>query len=162
MATATPCLRTIRPSLGEIANRRLRARTLEAALEALHHDGIVVIEEVVDTVDIDRLNESMLKDTKVLVARGKDGPFNYNLGNLQQSPPYEPDVFAQSIFTNSIASQVTRSWLGGTPTMSFISSNVALKADQGQPVHSDADFRHPTVSTLLFPGLRSFRSPSPR
>jgi hypothetical protein len=105
----------------------------------------VVIEDVVSHEDIDRLNAVMVRDAHRLMARGKDGPFNYNLGNLQQSPPYDPDVFARNIFVNPIATQVTSAVLGGRPTMSFISANTAVKAEEGQPVHSDADFEHPKV-----------------
>ena len=141
-----PHLCTITPSAAEVANMKLSSHNLQAALEAMHHDGMVAVEDVVDLGAIDALNEAMKRDTETLLARGKDGPYNYNLGNLQQSPPYDSELFAPSIFTNSIASQITRSFLGGRPTMSFVSSNVAVKAKEGQPVHSDADFAHPAVS----------------
>lgn len=124
---------------------RLNQRNVERALEALHKDGLVVVEDVVDTASIDRLNARMEADTRTLMARGEDGPFNYNLGNLQQSPPYEAELFAPTIFTNPIAIQLTNAYLGEGPTMSFISSNSAVKAEVGQPVHSDADFMHPQV-----------------
>ncbi len=74
-------------------------------------------------------------------------PFNYNLGNLQQAPPLRPDLFHQSIFFNPLAAQLTSSVLGGTPILSFISGNTAIEMEgcKGQPVHSDADFAHPSV-----------------
>ncbi len=122
---------------------------MQKSLEALTLNGLVVVENVVDIAAIDKLNARMECDTRVLMARGKDGPFNYNLGNLQQSPPYDPAVFASSIFTNPIAIQLTNAYLGERPTMSFISSNAAVKAETGQPVHSDSDFNHPQVSVFL-------------
>lgn len=134
------------PSDQEVANCRLSQRSMQTILEAMHADGLVVVQGVVDTTAIDRLNARMVEDTRTLVARGDDGPFNYNLGNLQQSPPNDPDVFSPSIFVNPIATQITNAYLGEKPTMSFISSNAAVKAEVGQPVHSDADFDHPSVS----------------
>jgi hypothetical protein len=139
----------LRPSASELAASRLNQRTIQEALEALNGDGLVVVENVVETAVINKLNTAMVADARTLMARGSDGPFNYNLGNLQQSPPYNPELFASSIFANPIAIQITNAWLGERPTMSFISSNVAVKADVGQPVHSDADFDHPSVSTTL-------------
>lgn len=97
---------------------------------------------------IDTLNARMVRDTRILVDRGDEGPFNYNLGNLQQSPPYETASFHPSIFFNSFAAQLTGAFLGGRPTLSFISSNAAVRAEQGQPVHCDADFDHPQVRPL--------------
>jgi hypothetical protein len=133
------------PSRDELLNARLSQRHTQTALEAFNRDGLVVIEDVVSHEDIDRLNDVMVRDAHRLMARGKDGPFNYNLGNLQQSPPYDPDVFKRNIFVNPFATQVTSAILGGRPTMSFVSANTAVKAEEGQPVHSDADFEHPKV-----------------
>ncbi|GFZ49295.1 hypothetical protein JCM24511_07414 [Saitozyma sp. JCM 24511] len=138
-------LTSITPSRDELLNARLSQRHTQTALEAFHRDGLVVIEDVVSHEDIDRLNDVMVRDAHRLMARGKDGPFNYNLGNLQQSPPYDPDVFKRNIFVNPFATQVTSAILGGRPTMSFVSANTAVKAEEGQPVHSDADFEHPKI-----------------
>ncbi|RSH87826.1 uncharacterized protein EHS24_000343 [Apiotrichum porosum] len=124
------------PSDQEVANCRLSQRSMQTILEAMHADGLVVVQGVVDTTAIDRLNARMVEDTRTLVARGDDGPFNYNLGNLQQSPPNDPDI--------------TNAYLGEKPTMSFISSNAAVKAEVGQPVHSDADFDHPSNLEIPF------------
>lgn len=143
---ASSIITSIRPSGDEIVNMRLSQRSIQAALEALRADGIVVVEDVVNKDAIDKLNSHMEKDTRTLMARGENGPFNYNLGNLQQSPPYDPDLFSPSIFVNPIGIQLTNAYLGERPTMSFISANSAVKADVGQPVHSDADFNHPSVS----------------
>lgn len=143
---ASSTITSIRPSRDEIVNMRLSQRSIQAALEALRADGIVVVEDVVNKEAIDKLNSHMEKDTHTLMARGEKGPFNYNLGNLQQSPPYDPDLFSPSIFVNPFGIQVTNAYLGERPTMSFISANSAVKAEVGQPVHSDADFSHPSVS----------------
>ena len=138
-------VQTIQPSSTEKEQGVLSQRHKQAALTALHRDGVVVLENVIDTDVLDRLNERMSIDTRTLIGRGTDGPFNYNLGNLQQSPPYELSSFHPSIFFHPLATDVTSSFLGGKPTLSFISSNAAVKAEEGQPVHSDADFAHPPI-----------------
>lgn len=135
----------IKPEPTEKRDGILSKRSMQSALEALHHDGIVMLEDVISSDLLDSLNERMCKDTRTLIERGEDGPFNYNLGNLQQSPPYEIEHFSPEIFFNPLATNLTTSFLGGRPTMSFISSNAAVKAEQGQPVHCDADFDHPNI-----------------
>ncbi|KAJ7698891.1 hypothetical protein B0H17DRAFT_1328361 [Mycena rosella] len=146
---------SIKPSTAEKGKGRLDQRHLQKALEALHKDGIVVVEDVVDHAAIDKLNARMIKDTRVLMDRGHDGPFNYNLGNLQQSPPFEVENFHPNIFFNPFATQLTGSFLGGRPIVSFLSSNVAVKAEEGQPIHCDADFDHPKIpfATVVNVGL---------
>lgn len=109
---ASSTITSIRPSGDEIVNMRLSQRSIQAALEALRADGIVVVEDVVNKEAIDKLNSHMEKDTRTLMARGENGPFNYNLGNLQQSPPYDPDLFSPSIFVNPFGIQLTNAYLG--------------------------------------------------
>ncbi len=91
-------IQSIRPSSSERAQGKLSRRHKQTALEALHHDGVVVLENAIDPAILDRLNERMSHDTRTLIDRGTDGPSNYNLGNLQQSPPYELASFSPSIF----------------------------------------------------------------
>lgn len=142
---ASRSLTSLSISKEEKQSRRLNQRSMQTSLEALHRDGIVIIEDAVNKSTIDALNERMEIDTRILIERGEQGPFNYNLGNLQQSPPFELSTFAPDIFVNPIATQLTSAYLGGRPTLSFISSNAAVKAEQGQPIHCDADFDHPKV-----------------
>ncbi|GAA6042457.1 hypothetical protein JCM8097_008466 [Rhodosporidiobolus ruineniae] len=144
---ATPSVRALKPSPEEKQSGRLSQRNLQAALEALHHDGIVCLEGVVPHDALDKLNERMLEDTRALQAMGDDGPFNYNKGNIQQDPPIEPNTFHPSIFLNPLASHISSAFLGGTPQMSFILGNTAVQdeAGLGQPVHSDGDWDHPKI-----------------
>ncbi|GAW25377.1 putative phytanoyl- dioxygenase [Rosellinia necatrix] len=90
----------------------------------------------------------MIEDAAVLQARGKDGPFNYNTGNIQQDAPPYAEYFHPSIFTNPIATQITSSVLGPRPKWTFCSGNTAVPPSpndppQRQPVHADADFAYP-------------------
>ncbi|KAL3297878.1 phytanoyl-CoA dioxygenase [Colletotrichum asianum] len=139
----------IRPSEAEVRNSLLAPRNLELAVRHLHADGLVVVEDVVPHKDLDALNERMVKDARYLQSLGEKGPFNYNLGNLQQDPPPVAEYFYKSIFTNPIATQITSSVLGPRPKWTFCSANSAMPplpgaSPQRQPVHSDADFAHPS------------------
>ncbi|KAK8861894.1 phytanoyl-CoA dioxygenase [Apiospora arundinis] len=139
----------VEPTRAEIARGALDARNLEKAVRALHLNGLVVVKDVVPHHAIDLLNEKMVQDALVLQARGEDGPFNYNQGNLQLDPPPIAKYFIPSIFTNPIATQITSGILGPRPQWTFCSANAAMPAAPGappperQPVHSDADFAHP-------------------
>uniref|UniRef100_L2GG77 Phytanoyl-dioxygenase n=1 Tax=Colletotrichum fructicola (strain Nara gc5) TaxID=1213859 RepID=L2GG77_COLFN len=139
----------IRPSEAELRNCLLAPRNLELAVRHLHADGLVVVEDVVPHKDLDALNEKMVKDARYLQSLGEKGPFNYNLGNLQQDPPPLAEYFYKSIFTNPIATQITSNVLGPRPKWTFCSANSAMPplpgaSPQRQPVHSDADFDHPS------------------
>ncbi|KUI54353.1 Kanamycin B dioxygenase [Cytospora mali] len=121
----------IRPSAEEIKKQLLDSRKLEAAVRHVHQDGLVVVEDVIPHEHLDFLNTKMVQDARTLQARGKDGPFNYNQGNLQQDPPPVAEFFQPSIFTNSASANAAMPPTSGvTP--------------QRQPVHSDADFAHPS------------------
>ncbi|KAF4877202.1 Kanamycin B dioxygenase [Colletotrichum siamense] len=132
-----------------LRNCLLAPRNLELAVRHLHADGLVVVEDVVPHKDLDALNEKMVKDARYLQSLGEKGPFNYNLGNLQQDPPPVAEYFYKSIFTNPIATQITSNVLGPRPKWTFCSANSAMPplpsaSPQRQPVHSDADFAHPS------------------
>ncbi|KAF3769789.1 hypothetical protein M406DRAFT_58988 [Cryphonectria parasitica EP155] len=138
----------VRPSIQEVKSQKLDPRNLEAAVRHIHQDGLVVVEDVVPHQHLDFLNEKMVQDARTLQARGKDGPFNYNQGNLQQDAPPVAEYFQSSIFINLIATQITSAILGPKPRWTFCSANSAMppllgSAPQRQPVHSDADFAHP-------------------
>lgn len=100
VAKASTSPGVVRPSAHEINRSRLDARNLEVAVRHIHQDGLVVIDNVVPHNDIDRLNTKMVQDARTLQARGNDGPFNYNLGNLQQDAPPVAEHFYPSIFAS--------------------------------------------------------------
>ncbi|KAL2433475.1 hypothetical protein ABEF95_003238 [Exophiala dermatitidis] len=139
---------SIRGSLTEKAQGRLDERNLEKAVRQVRHDGLVVVQNAVDADNIDKLNKKMVADALKLRARGKDSPFNYNPGNLQQDAPPVKEYFHPDIFFNPIATQITSAVLGPRPKLAFCSGNSAMPPTLGsepqrQPVHSDADFAHP-------------------
>lgn len=91
----------IRPSKQEIEDQILGPRNLELAVRHIHQDGLVVVEDVVPHDHLDFLNEKMVQDARTLQARGEDGPFNYNQGNLQLDAPPIAEYFQPSIFTST-------------------------------------------------------------
>ncbi|KAE8373041.1 hypothetical protein BDV26DRAFT_285450 [Aspergillus bertholletiae] len=140
---------SICPSQAEIKSRQLSPQNLEIAIRSLYHDGLVVVENVVPHEALDRLNHKMTEDAWVLRNRKEKSPYNYNPGNIQQDPPPVREYFDPDIFLNPIATQITSTALGPRPKWTFCSGNTAMPptADTpptSQPVHSDADFAHPT------------------
>lgn len=95
MPTASLLPTTVRPSENEVSCGRLGERNLEKAVRSLHEDGLVVISNVVPHADLDHLNEKMVQDARALQARGRDMPYNYNVGNIQQHPlPPSRNIFS--------------------------------------------------------------------
>ncbi|KAI0203043.1 hypothetical protein F4808DRAFT_458267 [Astrocystis sublimbata] len=139
----------VRPSAKEVQDKKLNERNLEIAVRSVHLDGLVVVEGVIPHAHIDHLNTKMVEDARILQDRGEDGPFNYNVGNIQQDAPPYADYFHPAIFTSyPIATQITTAVLGPRPKWTFSSGNTAIPCAPGalpqrQPAHSDADFAHP-------------------
>ncbi|KAF4185849.1 hypothetical protein CNMCM7927_006274 [Aspergillus lentulus] len=130
-------------------NGQLSPQNMEIAIRSLYHDGLVVVENAVPHAVLDRLNEKMVQDAYTLQSRKDNSPYNYNRGNIQQDPPPVKDYFDPDIFLNPFAMQITNTALGPRPKWTFCSGNTAMPptADcppTSQPVHSDADFDHPT------------------
>ncbi|KND89238.1 Kanamycin B dioxygenase [Tolypocladium ophioglossoides CBS 100239] len=139
----------ITPSAAELANQSLGPRNLEKAVRHVHQDGLVVINDVAPHAELDHLNAKMVEDARTLQRRGGDGPFNYNLKNLQLQAPPVAEYFYPSTFTNRIATQITSAVLGPRPRWAFCSANAATppcpgSSPQRQPVHADADFPFPS------------------
>lgn len=144
---------------------RLTEQNLEKAIRHLTDDGLVVVENAIEHHHLEKLEKKMTEDALYLSGRGKDSPFNYNVGNIQQDAPPIKAFFERSIFfskcipsmlpdcsltcTDPLATHVTSTLLGPRPKVTFMSGNSAMPptpeaAPQRQPVHSDADFSHPS------------------
>ncbi|KAI7507694.1 phytanoyl-CoA dioxygenase family protein [Hortaea werneckii] len=140
---------TIKPTTKELSAGFLGERNLEKAMRGLHEDGLVVVSDVIPHDHLDRLNRKMVQDARTLQAKGKDMPYNYNVGNIQQDPPPVKEHLESSIFLNPIANQITTGMLGPRPKWTFCSGNSAMPPEDGaqpqrQPVHADSDFAHPS------------------
>lgn len=121
----------------EVEGRKMRAEHLRAAVEAVHTDGFVVLNRVVDLAHLDALRDRMLEDLEALRSR-KDAPFNWNRGNIQQDPPPFPPYLFRDVLLNDAVVAVTKALLGPGLRNSLYSGNTALPSRERQPVHADS------------------------
>jgi hypothetical protein len=76
--------RVITPSSSELKNTKYGVNNLQAALEALHQDGFVVLKSVVDVTHIDHINSYMTKEADDLV-KNNTKPFNQGVNCRSQA-----------------------------------------------------------------------------
>jgi len=121
----------------------LSPERLQAALDALSVDGLVVLADVLDPGHLDVLHERMVSDLAALQAR-PDAPYNWTTGNIQQDPPpFEPYLFHDLLF-NPQAIAVTSALLGPGLRNVMYSGNTALPSQARQPVHADVGHLWPS------------------
>lgn len=130
----------------ELACKKLSSHTLQAAVEALHLDGLVVLKNAVDVAHLDKLNERMVAEAKILYKQKTTARnFGASTGNIQQEPPVDKDYIFEDIIANPWATEVVECMIGPNPMLRFFSANTAFKAKGRQPVHIDVDFDMPKV-----------------
>ena len=124
----------------ELKTKEIRSHNLQAALEALEADGLVVIENAVNPDHLDKLNERMILDAKLLKSR-KETHFNFNAEarNIQQEPVPEEGFVFDDVIANPWAAAILETALGPHPHVRLYSANTAFKATGRQPVHIDVD-----------------------
>ncbi|KUI68743.1 Kanamycin B dioxygenase [Cytospora mali] len=128
----------------ELQNKRVGSHNLQAAVEALHRDGLVVLKNAVHLAHLDKLNARMVPEAKELYAKpSTHRNFGPNTGNIQQEPVLEDGYIFQDIIANPWATDVIQCMLGPRPTLRFYSANTAFKATDRQPPHIDVDFDFP-------------------
>lgn len=79
----------------------------------LHRDGMVVLENAVDTAHIDTLNNLLSKEALELAA---DPSHHFNFGketqNMDQAPPPQKDLMFKDIWCNPFAAAILAGILG--------------------------------------------------
>lgn len=70
----------IQVSEEEASEGKLTWKNLESAVRALHRDGLVVLENVIEESKLDTLNKKMVQDVLTLQSKGENMPYNYNKG----------------------------------------------------------------------------------
>lgn len=141
MVISTPneeLLKIIRLTDEELVTKSLGSHHLQAALEALNDDGLVILENAVDPSHLDHLNERMVIDAeKLKVLENAHINFSAETRNFQQEVvPEEGYVFAD-VIANPWASEILQHVLGPHPRVRLYSANTAFKAEARQPVHID-------------------------
>ncbi|KAJ4292375.1 hypothetical protein N0V90_009037 [Kalmusia sp. IMI 367209] len=130
----------------ELESKRIGSHNLQAAVEALHRDGIVVLNNAVSTEHLDKLNARMVPEAKKLYAKASTHRnFGEATGNIQQEPVSEPEYIFEDVIANPWATTVIEAMFGPNPTLRFYSANTAFKATSRQPPHIDINFDFPKI-----------------
>lgn len=110
----------------------------------LYRDGIVVLENAIDTAHLDTLNALLSKEA-IEIAQDPDHQFNFGKEsrNMAQAPPPRRDLMFKDVWCNPFAAAILAAILGPRPVVHYANGNTALKATGRQPVHSDCQFKHP-------------------
>lgn len=146
MSPPQPQVKIIELTLEELTTKKLGSHNLQAAVEALHLDGLVVLKNAVSTVHLDKLNARMVPEAKILYEQGATSRnFGPETGNIQQEPPVDKDYIFEDIVANPWATEIVECMFGPNPMLRFLSANTAFKAQGRQPVHIDVEFDMPRV-----------------
>ncbi|TVY92214.1 Kanamycin B dioxygenase [Lachnellula willkommii] len=151
--------RTINPTPEELKASAYDTPNIEAAMVALHQDGLVVLKNVVDVAHVDHINSYMTGEADEIITNNAK-PFNQGV----KSPPLkDPEYLYNDVFFNPFVIQLMNTWvelrsltlyfktdsesryLGAKPIWNFVTGNNALPHTKGlrQPVHKDITFFHP-------------------
>lgn len=140
--------RAIQHTPEEQAAQAYNSQNLQAALEGLHQDGLLVLKSVVDVSHIDNLRAAMNAETQTVLDH-RAGLFNQGVkSNILQCPPVaNGDCLFDDVYFNPYVIQIANSYLGSKPIWNFTTGNNALAGTAGlrQPVHKDITFHHPTA-----------------
>lgn len=135
----------------ELASKTVGSHNLQKAVEALHRDGLVVLQNAVRVDHLERLNARMVPEAQTLYARpDTHRNFGGDTGNIQQEPVLERDYLFADVLANPWAAAVVQCMFGPRPSLRFYSANTAFRAPDRQPVHIDIDFDFPRVPLGYF------------
>lgn len=124
-------------TLEERMTGRLSDSRQAEAVRAVHQDGYVILNDLIDPAILAPIRDRMLADVAKILARD-DIPFNFNRGNIQQDPPPFPPYLSREVLCNEIVIAITQSILGKGLQNGMYSGNTALPHSTGrQPVHAD-------------------------
>ncbi|CAL5874769.1 uncharacterized protein PFLUO_LOCUS9071 [Penicillium psychrofluorescens] len=151
MTAPNPQITLIELTSEELSSEQIGSHNLQKAIEALHRDGIVVLQNAVDPSHLDTLNARMVPEAEKLYARAETHRnFGEKTGNIQQEPVCESKYIFEDVIANPFATSVIECMIGPHPTMRFYSANTAFKATDRQPVHIDIDFDMPRMPFAYF------------
>jgi len=83
----------------ERQSNTLSWKNLELVTRALHHDGLVILEDVIPHDKLDFLNEKMVEDALFLQSAGDTMPFNYNKGYYYTCPSWNMYLHQEGTFS---------------------------------------------------------------
>ena len=139
-------LHTIRISEGVRKSGRATPDIVAEGAVFLHKDGIIVLENAIDTTHLDTLNAKLAPEA-LEIANNASHHFNFgkNTRNMDQAPPPTKDLMFKDVWCNPFVAAVLSAVLGPRPVIHYANGNTALRAPPTgrQPVHSDCEFAHP-------------------
>jgi len=131
----------------ELAQEKLSQAKLDQAIEAIRHEGYVILADLVSHDHLDILREKMTEDSLKLIEANKWGGAGRVAHHLQQGPPpFAPYVF-RDIVANPLIIQVTKGVLGEGMFNSFYNGNTNCPGSGQQPLHSDMPHLWPNLAT---------------
>jgi len=136
-------MQTIYISSKEISSGVMSSKHIDAAIEALREDGVVVLPGVVSIEDIDCLREKMLDDISTL--EGSNGIVHDWHG--VRPPPFHPYLFKDVLY-NEMAIAVMHPLLGKDFVLDSYGSNTAFPGDAQQGFHSDTQQLWPNLDVV--------------
>jgi ectoine hydroxylase-related dioxygenase (phytanoyl-CoA dioxygenase family) len=145
-SSPTPVITSITLSPDELKTKQLTSHHLQEALEALHRDGVLVLNNAISTTHLDALNSRMVPEAQTLYDRSTTHHnFGLGTGNIQQDAVVDPAYVFPDIIANPFATAITECMVGPNPHLRFQSANTAFKAEKRQPVHVDVHFDFPKM-----------------
>ena len=119
----------------------------------LHRDGIIVLENAIDTQNLDTLN-SILSPEALEIAQNPNHHFNFgkHTSNMDQAPPPTASLMFKDVWCNPFAASILSAVLGPKPVVHYANGNTALRAGPNgrQPVHSDCEYLHPAFFPFAY------------
>lgn len=109
MKTPTDGPRAVVLTDAERKRGQYSAANLQAALEGLHQDGLLLLKQVVDTEHINHLHTVMSQETEnVLNGKQRGGVFNQGVKSniLQQIPLEKEDCLFDDVYFNPFVIQI--------------------------------------------------------
>ena len=145
---------TVEPK--ELATGKLTDRHLEQAIQAIHTEGYVVLQNIIHHDHLDILRKRMDADSQKLIKAEQWGGAGMLKGHLQQGPPpFAPYIF-RDIVANPYIVQLTKELLGDGVYNNFYNGNTNCPGSGTQPLHRDGDHlwqnmdtAHPTAEVVV-------------
>ena len=125
-------MQTVEISLSERESGEMREATLNAAVEAIIRDGVVLLPQMIDVGHVDALGEKMQADIRRLSGAER---FQGSWSGIRP-PPFAPYLFKDIVY-NEMAIAVTHRIMGDGVALDSYGANTAFKGDQAQSIHSD-------------------------
>ena len=135
-------MQTVKISRKEIERGVMQPENLDAAINAVREDGVVLLPGVINIEHIERLGEKMLEDIQTV--EKTQGIVNNWQG--VRPPLFHPYLFKDIVF-NEMAVAVSHRLMGDGIVIDACGANTAFWGNTQQGVHADA---HQLWSTLDF------------